>query len=265
MRGHTFPPRSADITAFLTDFARRTPDRPALAFPSSVWTFRQLEERVRKAAGGLQALGLAGQRFAVLDKNHPATVELTLAAAQAGSTAVIVNFRLVADEIAYILKDSGARVLFVGAELLPLVEALRAKVPLDRVIVFDAERDGYEPWLAASAPIAAPVTPAPDDPFLILYTSGTTGFPKGSMLTHRSMLAHTRAHLELFGLTEQSVALVPMPLFHVGGISWASSRSMRASSRSSPAIPRRGRCSRRWRSTRSPTPSSCRPSSTASR
>jgi acyl-CoA synthetase (AMP-forming)/AMP-acid ligase II len=210
-----------DITAFLAEWTQRTPHRNALAYQDQQWTFAQLSDRVRRAAGGLRALGEVGKRFAVLDKNHPATVELTLAAAQAGSTAVVVNWRLATEEIAYILNDSGAHVLFVGVDLLPQVEKLRGTVSLERVIVFDSEQDGYEPWLASSAPLATPVTPKSDDTFLLLYTSGTTGFPKGAMLTHRSVLSHTQTHLKLFSFSDRSVSLVPMPLFHVGGICWA--------------------------------------------
>jgi acyl-CoA synthetase (AMP-forming)/AMP-acid ligase II len=208
-----------DLTAFLSRHAKATPTKPALAYGEKRWTFAELEARVNQAAGGLVALGLKGKRFAVLDKNHPATIELTLAAARAGATSAIVNWRLAPEEVAYILNDSQARVLFVGAELLPLVDKLKG-VSLDRVIVFDAEKDGYEPWLKASAPLATPVTPKPDDCFMLLYTSGTTGFPKGAMLTHRGVLRHTEAHQALFHFDDSSVSLVPMPLFHVGGICW---------------------------------------------
>lgn len=212
---------SADITAFLAEWTQRTPDRLALAYQDEQWTFRQLDERVRRAAAGLRALGAAGQRFVVLDKNHPATIELTLAAGLVGATAVIVNWRLAPEEISYVLDDSKVRVAFVGAELRASFEPLAKQANLERVFAFDADADGYEGWLAAHAPLEERTAPRPDDVFLQLYTSGTTGFPKGAMLTHRAMLAHTVTHLKLFHFTDRSVSLVPMPLFHVGGISWA--------------------------------------------
>jgi acyl-CoA synthetase (AMP-forming)/AMP-acid ligase II len=212
---------SDSITASLHDWAKREPKRAALALGEKTWTFAELEERVLRAAGGLRALGAAGKHIAVLDKNHPATVELTYAAADSGSTCAILNWRLASEEVVYALKDSQARVLFIGAELLPILEKLKGAVDLARVVVFDAEQDGYEAWLHASAPLAAPVVAAPDDWFLLLYTSGTTGFPKGAMLTHRSVGAHSRNMVDLFSLDAASVSLVPMPLFHVGGICFA--------------------------------------------
>jgi acyl-CoA synthetase (AMP-forming)/AMP-acid ligase II len=209
-----------DIGHFLSEQSKAASDKPALLFRDQSWSWSEFSERVSRVAGGLAALGASGKRIVILDKNHPATLELSLGAAQVGAVAVIVNHRLAADEIEYVVKDSNATAAFVGKELLPLFEPLRAKVKLDRLVVIDGEKDSYEAWLSAS-PALPKRAPKPDDCFLQLYTSGTTGYPKGAMLTHRSMVAHSRNHAGLFHFKPSSVSLVPMPLFHVGGISWA--------------------------------------------
>ncbi|MFZ5443859.1 MAG: long-chain-fatty-acid--CoA ligase [Myxococcota bacterium] len=214
----------ADITRFLTDWATRAPHRPALRFAGQTTTFAQLEDRVSQLAGALTAAGLeprTEQRVFVLDRNHPATLELTLAAARSGTTCVVGNFRLSAEETEWTVNDSQARLLFVGHELEPMIDSIRARLTtVERVIVIGGPRDGYEAFLAGGQR-AAPVPHEEGDCFLQLYTSGTTGFPRGAMLTHRSVAAHTRVMMEQFSFDEASVSLVPMPLFHVGGICWA--------------------------------------------
>ena len=81
--------------------------------------------------------------------------------------------------------------------------------------------DEYEKWLAAAEPVTEPYASAADDSFLQLYTSGTTGWPKGAMLTQRSMTAHTRVVPPAYAMDDATVNIVAMPLFHVGGTSWA--------------------------------------------
>jgi acyl-CoA synthetase (AMP-forming)/AMP-acid ligase II len=118
-----------------------------------------------------------------------------------------------------VVNDSRARILFTGAEFVPVVEKIRDTMPsVERVVVLGEE---YERLLAGHEPVAEPYEPDPDDAFLQLYTSGTTGFPKGAMLTHRGMDAHGAMVAETFELTGESSSMVPMPLFHVGGSSWA--------------------------------------------
>ena len=200
-------------------------DREAVRYGEQSWTWREWNDRVRRGAGAQQAAGLVpGDRVASLDKNHPACLETTLACALAGTVNAVVNFRLAPAEIAYVVNDSAARVLFVGAEFLPVVEQVRDQLHLvERVVVVGprgAPDDGYEAWLDVE-PITDPHPAEPDDCFLQLYTSGTTGFPKGAMLTHRGMVAHSRHLSAGAGLDADSVAMVAMPLFHVAGSSWA--------------------------------------------
>jgi acyl-CoA synthetase (AMP-forming)/AMP-acid ligase II len=162
----------------------------------------------------------------VLDLNHPSCLELTPACAFTGCANAIVNFRLAPPEIVYVINDAKARLLFVGPEFAAAATQLRPQLPrLERVIHIGgdvgASTDEYESWLAAHAPDTR-VHPAADtDCFLQLYTSGTTCFPKGAMLTHRGTLAHARNVATTQTLKVESRVQVGMPLFHVGGTGYA--------------------------------------------
>ncbi|MGE5136145.1 MAG: long-chain-fatty-acid--CoA ligase [Gemmatimonadota bacterium] len=202
------------------------PGRVAVRYGGQSWTWAEFASRARRNASAQVAAGLAaGDRVAFLDKNHPACLETTLGCSLAGTANAVVNFRLAPDEVAFIINDAKARVLFAGAEFLPVVEQIRAQIPtVEQVITVggdDGGDGGYERFLADAADAVPGREAALDDCFLQLYTSGTTGFPKGAMLTHRSMIAHSRAASSGCGLGRDSVNMVAMPLFHVGGTSWS--------------------------------------------
>ena len=199
------------------------PARVAIRAGEDAWTWGELATRIRRGAQAQLAAGLrAGDRVAFLDKNHPACLETTLACALAGTANAVVNFRLAPEEVAYVINDSRARILFAGAGLLPVVEQIRGQLTsVERVIPVGAGPGGYEEFLAGGADAEPGHQAAPDDCFLQLYTSGTTGYPKGALLTHRSMVAHSRAAATGLRLGRDSVSMVAMPLFHVGGTSWA--------------------------------------------
>jgi acyl-CoA synthetase (AMP-forming)/AMP-acid ligase II len=213
----------ADFTAILTHWEATQPQAVAITFAGLNRTWAELAERVRRAAAGLRAAGLApGDRIAVLDLNHPSCLELTLACAQVGTANAVVNFRLAPPEIAYVVNDAKARLLFVGPEFGAAVEKLRAHLPaVEHVIRVGGADDEYEAWLAAHAPDPRAHPCAPGDCFVQLYTSGTTGFPKGAMLTHRGMLAHSRNVSRHQRFSAGSRAQIAMPLFHVGGTSYS--------------------------------------------
>jgi acyl-CoA synthetase (AMP-forming)/AMP-acid ligase II len=211
------------VADILAHWQGRQPDAIALRFAGTdrIWT--ELAQRVRRNAAAQRAAGLSpGDRIAVLDLNHPSCLELTLACAQVGTANAVVNFRLAPAEIAYVINDAKARVLFVGPEFAQAVEALRPSLPtLERVIRVGGAEDEYEGWLDAEGPDATIYPADPDHCFLQLYTSGTTGFPKGAMLTHRGMLAHAQHLSARQSYQTDSRVQVAMPLFHVGGTSTA--------------------------------------------
>ena len=191
------------------------------------WTWSQWNDRVRRLAGALTERGIKrGDVVAFLDKNHPACVELTFAAASLGAANAIINFRLAADELDYVLNDSGAKVLIVGAELKPAIDKIRDKLTERRArhrghprrrgrrrIRGDA-RGGH-------AGRTARADVEPDDVCIIMYSSGTTGRPKGVALTQANLIAHTVNGHEGFEFDDGDKNMVAMPLFHVGGTSYA--------------------------------------------
>ena len=213
----------ADFTAILAHWEAQRPHAVAITYAGTNRTWAELATRVRRCASALRAAGLVpGDRIAVLDLNHPSCLELTLACAQIGAANAVVNFRLAPPEIAYVINDAKARLLFTGPEFAGAVEKLREALPsVERVIRIGGADDEYEAWLAERDPDPRSHRCAPDDCFLQLYTSGTTGFPKGAMLTHRGMLAHSRNVAANQRLGADARAQIAMPLFHVGGTSYA--------------------------------------------
>ncbi|MBN9097290.1 MULTISPECIES: long-chain-fatty-acid--CoA ligase [unclassified Pseudonocardia] len=211
---------AADFTSIVARWEAERPDAVATSHAGTTRTWAELARRVRQVAAALRADGIGpGDRVAVLDLNHPSCLEITLACAQIGAANAVVNFRLAPPEIVYVINDARARILFVGPEFARAAAAIREKLTdVERVIAVPAE---YEDWLAAHEPDPDVHPSAPDDCFVQLYTSGTTGFPKGAMLTHRGMFAHATNVMADFSMTSDAVVQVAMPLFHVGGMSYS--------------------------------------------
>lgn len=209
----------------LAHWAATKPDDEAIDFLDRKWTWAQWNDRVRRLAGALRAFGVKrGDVVAFLDKNHPACVELTIAAASLGAANAIINFRLAADELDYVLNDSGAKVLIVGAELKPSIDKIRGDLKnVEHIITVTpegGEGDEYEALLAGATPVGRADDVEPDDVCIIMYSSGTTGRPKGVQLTQANMIAHTLNAHEGFDFDPGDKSMVSMPLFHVGGSSY---------------------------------------------
>ena len=209
----------------LAHWARANPDGEAVTYGSRTWTWAQWDDRVRRLAGALQEAGIGrGDVVAFLDKNHPACVETSMAAGSLGAANAIINWRLAGDEIDYALNDSGARVLVVGSELMPVIDRIRDRLTaVEKVVEVTpdgAEGDPYEAWLGAATPVSRPADVEPGDVCLVMYSSGTTGRPKGVMLTHANMVAHTENAHDGWAFEPGDKSMVAMPLFHVGGSSY---------------------------------------------
>ena len=210
----------------LDHWARVRPGDTAMTFGATTFTWERWRQRVLRLAGALRGAGVRhGDRLAVLDLNHLATVELTLAASSLGAAVVPVNFRLSPGQVRYILEDSGPVILFHGAQLAEVAAAAGADDLVPRRVVIGGDDDEYEPFLAAGQPGEGPDVGGPgvvpDDVCLVMYTSGTTGNPKGAQLTHRGVNAHSAACCTAMAVGPDNTALVAMPLFHVGGSSYA--------------------------------------------
>jgi fatty-acyl-CoA synthase len=187
--------------------ARATPDAVAFTFDGIHRTYRELDERAGRLANVLAGRGVgAGDRVAMLVYNGLESVEAYLACARIGAISVPLNFRLVAAEVAYQLQDSGAALVIVDP-------ALAAMVPAGARLVIG---DDYERALASVSPSRPPTPVDRQAPAVIMYTSGTTGRPKGAVLTHDNLLVQTVSRAIHSGLpTDCRTWLVATPLFHV--------------------------------------------------
>ncbi|MFD5648698.1 long-chain fatty acid--CoA ligase [Streptomyces sp. NPDC127039] len=202
--------------------ARKTPDRIAVVHEDRTRTYRDLHQRVLRLAHALRALGTErGDRIAYLGPNHPAFLETLFAAGTLGAVFVPLNTRLAAPELAYNLSDSGSTVLVHGPEHAETARAAVAEAGARHRIALAGPDDGglgYEDLLseAATGPLDEPV--APDDPCMIMYTSGTTGRPKGAVLSHANIIWNSVNVLVDTDLRGDEVTLVVAPLFHTAGL-----------------------------------------------
>lgn len=202
---------------------RATPRRVALVFEGRTWTYGQLAERIDRLAGALRELGVRrGDRLGYLGPNHPAFLELFFAAGSIGAIPVPINFRLPADDVTYIVEDSGCRVLVHSPEVADAVAALRSQssvvhtyVPLD---ASDHRGPDYESLLASAAPDPVDTPVAHDDIGLMVYTSGTTSRSKGVMLTHGNLTWNAVNFLVAGDFRADDVSLAIAPFFRTGGL-----------------------------------------------
>jgi acyl-CoA synthetase (AMP-forming)/AMP-acid ligase II len=198
------------------------PDKTAFIHEDRRFTFAELDARVNRLIHALNDLGLEkGDRVAILAKNCLPYMEVYGSSEKGGLVTVPLNFRLSGPELARIVNDSGASALFVSQEYVSAIEAIRGDLPtVEHLICLDGEASGMQSHeaLLANQPVTEPrVTVTPDDLAYIMYTSGTTGRPKGAMLTHRGQVADSQTMLMELGLRPSDSHLAVMPFFHVGG------------------------------------------------
>ena len=201
------------------------PNYTAQIFQGRESTYRELDERSNQIANQLIGNGLQGQaRIGFIGKNSDRYFELLFGACKANIVLVGVNWRLAPPEMQYILKDAGCEILFVGKEYEGLVEEIQRECPtIHEVVGMDSSDFGgpsIDNWFKNSSTLAPSVETKGQDDVLQLYTSGTTGHPKGVQLTNDNFAAVFRAAEDArWGLFEpESMALTCMPLFHVAGV-----------------------------------------------
>lgn len=208
--------------------ADRLPDGLFCTYEQRQTTFGQFRQRSRQLAGGLSSLGLRpGQRVAYLGKNTDRLLELVFGAAMVRATCVVLNWRLAAPEWEDILLDCGACLLFADHEFVVQAQALAQRLPqVERIVTIDASPSGEERMMDHDALVASsmPLVPQgvqPEDDFLQLYTSGTTGRPKGVPQTHAMHLSQRAQWEDRIGpFPADDRVLVFMPCFHAAGISY---------------------------------------------
>jgi fatty-acyl-CoA synthase len=207
----------------LEHHAARTPDKPIATYGADTVSYQQMVDRVAAAATGLAARGVgAGDVVGLLSYNSIEFLTTIFAANHLGAIAMPINWRLAAEEVRYILDHSQARALVCDGELLALGAQATDLLDHDilRVCVAPGKKDGWERFadVASSGATVPRAAAQGDDLHRLMYTSGTTGRPKGVMISHANLAWKNFAHITEFGFTAEDVGLACGPLYHVGAL-----------------------------------------------
>lgn len=204
--------------------ATQYPNRTAIIYEDRQYTYAQYNARVNRAANMLTTLGVThGDHVAMLGRNSVEYLELCHASAKIGAVFGTVNWRLAPPEIAFIVTDGDSKVMVVEAGLQDHVATIMDQIPDVRIVVFDGEPTlpGAESYIALTD-AASDAEPEADvdssDDALIMYTSGTTGLPKGALLSHRNVCWDAVSYLTYMPPGQTDALLVGMPMNHVSGL-----------------------------------------------
>jgi acyl-CoA synthetase (AMP-forming)/AMP-acid ligase II len=229
--------------------AAAAPDKPFLLSESDGrdFTYREFDAAVNRTARFLSASGVRkGDRVSLLLPNSAEYVIAYFACFKLGALAGPVNSLLKPEEIAYVVNDSGAKLLLVNTEFLPRAEGLRELAPgLEQLVPFDDWDAATRAHLDTSDALWRDTPLAREDEAIIIYTSGTTGKPKGCLLTHGNLLANARQISGWLGFTEADRLLTVMPLFHMNAVSVTTMSALYAGG--STVVSPRFSASRFWR------------------
>ncbi|GIH62693.1 acyl-CoA synthetase [Microbispora siamensis] len=218
--------RNAGLGGWPARRAQMSPNRTAFVYEDRPLSYAEVHERTTRLASRLRDAGVrAGDRVAYLGPNHVAFAETMFATHVLGGIFVPLNFRLAAPEIAYMLEHSGASVLVYAPECAEQCAAAVRDLPgfpgLRTVVALGSPAEGerhYETWLSQGDPTPIDTPVALDDIALILYTSGTTGRPKGAMLSHANLAWNCFHVLIGVDVASTEVTLISAPLFHVAAL-----------------------------------------------
>ena len=215
-----FCERPNSIWAMIADAAAQNPDGEALVCGERRMSWREVVRQSAQIAAGFQKLGLrSGDRVAVLLGNRIEFVLTLFAAAHAGLVTVLLSTRQQKPEIAYVLTDCGARVLIHEAGLADRLPDAGDVPDLEhRVAVDDDPSVSQFSSLTGHAPLPAPADVGEEDTAMILYTSGTTGKPKGAMLAHCNVIHSAMVFVSCLQLTAADRSIAAVPLGHVTGV-----------------------------------------------
>ncbi len=212
-----------NTTEFLTIASAICPDKYAIVFEGSRYTFAELNERVNRLGNALMNLGVQkGDRVAMLQVNTNQCVEVYFAVAKIGAIYVPLNFRAKGNELTYMLNSSESGTIFIGDRYIDLVNSIKPELEtVKSFISLDSKHDGmpYYEDLIKEAPADDIFTDIDDDDTTILmYTAGTTGFPKGVMLSHTSFSIYVLENVSPADPAAEERNILTVPLYHVAGI-----------------------------------------------
>ena len=203
----------------LEHHASRTPDKPFAVYGEETLTYREMVERAAAVGSALRARGLGtGQVVALLSYNNIDFLTTVFAASYLGAVVMPLNWRLAAPELAYILEHSQARVLVCDDALLSLGEEASKSISLTRVSISDTSHEGWVLFRDLTSAVTGRTEVAGDDIHRLMYTSGTTGRPKGVMISYANLAWKNYAHVTEFGFTGEDIGLACGPLYHVGAL-----------------------------------------------
>ena len=204
------------LASWFRERALRTPERKALHFEGRVWTYRQMQREVEGCAGRLAALDVAkGDRVAFLGHNQPMFLFAMFACARLGAIFVPLNFRLTGPELSFMIGDCAACALIVDEAHRPVIAPQLADLPSLKSVLSAEQPDQ---WTQGDSALAAQTPAREDDVALIMYTSGTTGRPKGAMLTHGNIWWNNTSAMHTLDVLADDVTIVAAPIFHIGGL-----------------------------------------------
>jgi len=205
--------------------AHKTPNQIAFVYENERVTYLELEKQALKLAGWIQDKGIViGDKVGIISKNNLAFVEVMFGVALSGGVSVPINFRLADEEFDYILNNSDTKILFIEEEYMDVIRKIRPRIPnVEQVVVIGEKSQedmiGYQSIFQASRtykPIDESVTD--DDDCMICYTSGTTGYPKGAVLSHKNLLMSALNSVVDSKIERGSRQLTVTPLFHIAGV-----------------------------------------------
>ena len=217
-------PEISTIADIVRGQARVRPDAAALVVGERTISFAELDARSSQVAQAFRAAGVDfGDRVAFIDKNGAEFFEVVCGLAKLGAVGVPVNWRLAPPEMLHVIEDAQARIVVVGSEFFGHLEAIEDRLTTVSAIVAIGAHNRwqeFEDWLAGH-PVEDPgVTTSSDDIVFLMYTSGTTGLPKGVMLTNGNYLCKSSGIAHQWRFTADSVSLAVMPMFHMAGSGW---------------------------------------------
>jgi long-chain acyl-CoA synthetase len=201
------------------------PAATAIRFGDQNITWAELDTESSRVGAAIVAAGVGpGEAIAFLEKNAPEFFEVIYGASKANVVDVSVNWRLAPPEILYTVNDSGAKILFVGVDFFEAVEGIESELSSVKTIVALGDHPrwpSYADWKGAHDPVDPKVPTAMEDTAFQLYTSGTTGLPKGVMTSNANLFALLGEVTGPWKMDETSKNIATMPLFHIGGSGWA--------------------------------------------